>query len=289
MHGNTVSWLVVVIAILENVLPINDISLIKVFSSHWDPARGLTQRSEKPRFRGMSKTMEASEDDTNPTSTSQSSSPTTSLQEIPKEAPCETVETDGAFPNMPGTTVSAESESSTLRGSKRKRSNGGDVQRKHMSLPEIDALGRSIIYIDDVDFGTFHNILYFLYTGNINLQDQREEVDCPPEEAEGYPQDEVSPMALFQAADMYLIEPLRQQCFRYLVKTCTINNISSRLFDISVQSFEDLRKEYLAYMVKNFDKVKTTKEWREAILKMNDGSAEELKYQLGLLLEITTS
>lgn len=286
MHGNTVSWLLVVIAILENVLPFNNNSLIKVFSSRWDPARLLAQGSERPRF---DKTMEASEDDANPISTSEPSSPMNSLQIIPRKASSNTVETTGALPNMQDTTVSAESASSTFRGVKRKRPNGVDVQRKQISLPEIDFLGRSIIYIDDIDFGTFHNLLYFLYTGNINLQDQREQINWPSEEPKGYPQDEVSPMALFQAADMYLIAPLRQQCFRYLVKTCTINNISSRLFDISVQPFADLQKEYMGYMVKNFDKVRTTKEWREAIQKMKSGSAEELEYQHGILLEITTS
>lgn len=45
----------------------------------------------------------------------------------------------------------------------------------------------------------------------------------------------------------------------------------------------------MEYMVKNFDKVKTTKEWREIILQMNESSHEELKYQHGIMLEITTS
>ena len=95
-------------------------------------------------------------------------------------------------------------------------------------------------------------------------------------------------MSLFRAADMYLIEPLRQQSLLFLIDTCTINNISDRLFDINVQALEDLKTEFLEYMVKNFNQVIATKEWRETVLKIKDGSTEEMEYQLELLLDITT-
>ena len=108
------------------------------------------------------------------------------------------------------------------------------------------------------------------------------------EEPDGWPE-EADPVDLFRAADMYLVEPLRSRCLRFLIETCTINNISERLFDISIQPFEDLKKGFLEYMVKNFDKVKQTKEWREIILQMKESSLEELNCQLGIILEITTS
>lgn len=167
-----------------------------------------------------------------------------------------------------------------------------DAEGEKEFRPSLDELGRSILYIDDTDFVTFHNLLYFLYTGHVNLnhhwQDQAEQLIWPGKEPDGWPE-EANPTDLFRAADMYLVEPLRSRCLRFLVDTCTINNISERLFDISFQPFEDLKKGYLEYMVKNFDKVKKTKEWREAILQMNEASLEELKYQHGILLEITTS
>lgn len=145
-----------------------------------------------------------------------------------------------------------------------------------------------MLYIDDTDFVTFHNLLYFLYTGYTNLQDQAEKVSWSWKEPDGWPE-KADPFDLFRAADMYLVEPLRSRCLRFLIETCTINNISERLFNISIQPFEDLKKAFMEYMVKNFDKVKTTKEWREIILQMNESSHEELKYQHGIMLEITTS
>jgi hypothetical protein len=152
----------------------------------------------------------------------------------------------------------------------------------------MDQRGRPIIYVDDVDFVTFYNVIYFLYTGRTNIYYKRKEADWLADDQEKF-MDEPSPFALFKAADMYLIDDLRKNCFEYLVSTCTIRNISSRLFDASVNAFDDLKKEYMTYMLKNCDKVKDTDEWRETLLSMKDSLPEELEYQTRILLEITTS
>jgi hypothetical protein len=279
MLGNIVSWLLVAIPILENVLPIGINSLTIVLNPRWDRARASTHRGESPNLEGGK--------DPLPDNISEHPSLSSSLR-IDTDVSTNLTEMVTASLNIGIPPVLPETESPTIRGTKRKRPNEQEAQREQKSRPALDHRGRSIIYIDDVDFVTFHNILYFLYTGRINPQDQREEVTRPSEEPEVCSLEEPCPMSLFRAADMYLIEPLRQQSLRFLVKTCDRYNISDRLFDITIQSFEDLKTEYLKYMVENFNQVRDTDNWRETVLKIKDGSAEEMEYQLGLLLDITT-
>jgi hypothetical protein len=280
MLGNIASWLLVAIRILGNVPPFGINSLTIVFNSRWDRARGSTRRDQSPNLEGGK--------DPLPDNISEHPSLSSSLRIDTNHVSANSTEMITSSLNIGIPPVLPKTESSAIIGTKRKRSNEQETHRKQKSRPAIDHRGRPIIYIDDVDFVTFHNILYFLNTGRINLQYQREEVVRPWEEPEGCSLEEPCPVSLFRAADMYLIEPLRQQSLLFLIDTCTINNISDRLFDINVQALEDLKTEFLEYMVKNFNQVIATKEWRETVLKIKDGSTEEMEYQLELLLDITT-
>jgi hypothetical protein len=97
--------------------------------------------------------------------------------------------------------------------------------------------------------------------------------------------DDVS--ALYHAANMYLLEPLEERCYRYLEETCCLKNICERLFNSAGRFHERLKSKYLEYVVENYDKVKVTQEWEDAILKIQDSSTEEADYQLATLVEIS--
>ena len=149
--------------------------------------------------------------------------------------------------------------------------------------PNTDRLGRTILYIDDVDFVTMHNILYFLYTGCVNLH---HDSALLPEHPAGYPPP-VDATALYHAANMYLLEPLEERCYRYLASTCMVSNICERLFSSICKVHEKLKNKYFEYLVQNYDEVKMSQEWKDTILHISDCSPEEASYQLDVLLEIS--
>jgi BTB/POZ domain len=148
-----------------------------------------------------------------------------------------------------------------------------------------DEMGRMIIYVDNTDFTTMHNILYFLYTGSVNLHN--------PETWEGmfsYPNGypgEADAFALFRAANMYLLDDLESRCFHYLVATCTVENICTRLFSPDCRPYEALTNAYRKYLIKNYNAVRSSKEWEKAYLGMDDGTPEELQFRKALFLEIS--
>lgn len=158
------------------------------------------------------------------------------------------------------------------------------VETQQGRLPSTDRLGRTIIYVDDVDFVTMHNILYFLYTGCVNLH--HEVSSNLHEHSTGYPPP-ADPSALYHAANMSLLEPLEERCYRYLTSTCMPSNICERLFNSRCKVHEKLKNKYFEYIVQNYDEVKMTEEWKDTVLHIPNGSLEEISHQLNMLLEIS--
>jgi hypothetical protein len=142
-----------------------------------------------------------------------------------------------------------------------------------------------IISVNEFDFTTMHNLLYYLYTGCVNLHcpDPDAEVDNP----DGYP-NEVDAFQLFLAANMYLIEDLESRCFHYLRSTCTSKNITERLFDHpQCANHDKILTLYLDYVNQNFEEIKMTEEWEGMLLAMKDCTPEVIAHQSKLLLEIS--
>ena len=113
---------------------------------------------------------------------------------------------DGPFsrePNRPSVADSAETndESETSEH----RSVPGPEQR-----PLIDSRGRTIIYINDVEYVTMHNLLYFLYTGCVNLHNNSNAADASQMDINGYP-DPVDAFSMYRAANMYMVEDLEDR------------------------------------------------------------------------------
>ena len=151
------------------------------------------------------------------------------------------------------------------------------------SAPERRREERAIISVDNVDSTTMHNILYYLYTGCVNLHFS-DDKDCPV----GYPA-AADPFLLYRAANMYMLEELENRCYLYLCSTCTPENLIERLFDNPECVHHDrIRNMYVEYLTKNFESIKTTKEWNEMWVNMKDCSEELVAHKSKLLLEITS-
>lgn len=78
------------------------------------------------------------------------------------------------------------------------------------------------------DFDVFYNILYYIYTGIIVLEtspDLFEPANNAPKAVDVH--------LIYAAADRFLLQDLRHKAALFLMKTCTIDNVTSRLFGIS--------------------------------------------------------
>ena len=94
------------------------------------------------------------------------------------------------------------------------------VKRNSMQITSDRQYCIPIIELVDFDFHTIQNLVYFAYTGPINLQPNEkraEETSCYKE---------VEAFSLYKAAHMYGIKTLEHRCFVYLCATCTTSNTS---------------------------------------------------------------
>lgn len=146
----------------------------------------------------------------------------------------------------------------------------------------VDDHGRTVIQVKDIDFVTMHNLLYFLYTARANLHFGIAHARVPT----GYP-DKADAFELYRVADMYMVQSLTDRCFRFLTLTMTPDNICERLFNVLSQPYKELREEYIAFLLKNYGKVKETQSWKVIFLETEDLTLEERKYRAEALLEIT--
>lgn len=153
--------------------------------------------------------------------------------------------------------------------------------------PAVDSKGRTIIYIDDFDFVTVHNLLYFIYTDRVNLRYDRDETESDTFfEAEGCPAP-ADMFTIYRAAHMYLLERLERRALRALANTCTTVNICERLFNIDFKPYDDVKKEYFQFIIENYDEVKETKEWEGLMNNMVNSTRDTLAYQTSILHEIS--
>jgi BTB/POZ domain len=153
--------------------------------------------------------------------------------------------------------------------------------------PTTDDQGRVMVYIDDIDFVTMHNLLYFLYTGYVNLHHDPDSVQSDLRNPDGYP-DVVDAFSMYRAANMYLLEELEDRCYRYLVLTCSPENICERLFgNPACIHYDKIRNSLLEYVAKNYDTIKMSKEWEDMLLDLKNCSQELVAYRSKILLDVS--
>jgi hypothetical protein len=138
--------------------------------------------------------------------------------------------------------------------------------------------------IDDMDFVTLHNILYYIYTGCVNLHynnDYLKSHDLP----KGYPA-EPDPVRLYRNADKYLLPDLKVRCCNHIRLTLTPENVAEKLFSTDGQHHQELQNIFLAYLLEHFEKVRVTEGWEKALCEEGEIEPELLKYRLRMIFEI---
>ena len=107
---------------------------------------------------------------------------------------------------------------------------------------------------DGLSFDILHNIIFYLYTGEISLvsdvSEKRWQVPDPT-----IP-NLCSAEEIFLSATAFGLDDLSATTSGFLRATCTVGNITSRIFGMYAQMSSALREMYQEFFLKNWDKVK---------------------------------
>jgi hypothetical protein len=148
---------------------------------------------------------------------------------------------------------------------------------------------RQIIYLDeeddDIDFVTLHNILYYIYTGHVNLYNDAHgsKTLALPVGSPAKP----DPFRLSRNADKFLLPALVDRCRNHIHLVLTPEMVVEKLFSTESQRHQGLRNVFLDFLLQNFDKVKKTKEWEQVMSLEEDVDPSLLSYRLRTIFEIT--
>jgi hypothetical protein len=128
---------------------------------------------------------------------------------------------------------------------------------------------------------TLHNLLYYFYTGQVNLPVEGSSAkygNCPVVS---------DPFELYRKAKKYHIEDLTQRCFLYLISTLTTSNICSRLLNFWITSYPELKEAYISFLVDHFSIVQHLEEWVKFEKWAWDSSNPESDLHVQLLADIS--
>lgn len=137
---------------------------------------------------------------------------------------------------------------------------------------------------DDIDFVTLHNILYYIYTGCVNLiLGKSRRYETLPE---GFPP-KPDPFMLHRNAEKFLLTKLKDHCFRYLKGTTTGSNVAERLFHPDCEHHDNLREFFFEYFMSHYKEATKSEAWGDLILQKQKLSSSVKRYRRSMLLEIT--
>ena len=109
---------------------------------------------------------------------------------------------------------------------------------------------------------SMHNLLYYLYTGKVNLHFDHQDVPgLPSIQPKGYPP-EVDAFELHALARFLGIEKLETLCLEYVRITCTIENVSTTLITKN-RLDESLIDMLVSFIKDNYKEVTQTHGWEQ--------------------------
>lgn len=106
-------------------------------------------------------------------------------------------------------------------------------------------------YTDHIDFTTLHNILYYIYTGSVNLILSDCHQDTRSKLPEGFPE-KPDPFNLYRNAERFELTGLKDRCYSYLSITTTQQNVVQRLYHFDCCNRIRLITLFLDYFLRFF-------------------------------------
>ena len=128
---------------------------------------------------------------------------------------------------------------------------------------------------------TLHNLLYYMYTGKVNLHISGSPTptysNCPKVTDE---------FELYRVATKYGLNQLAARCLHYLRSTLTPMNVCKRLFNLWCLDYPALKDSYIDYLIQSFNVVQRRDEWNRFVSQVKDEENPENDLHQQLLEEI---
>jgi hypothetical protein len=145
------------------------------------------------------------------------------------------------------------------------RSNNADVPPDS----EDRTIHRTHIKVED-DFDLLHNVLYYLYTDQISFA-----TDLTYEPPEKH-LPKLSPAEdIYAMADRLLLDELKAKAFDFLDRTCTVENITARIFSKFSMLYKEIGDIYVTYFCNNWEQVKTAKAYEEFFVEKEEADTND--------------
>lgn len=123
----------------------------------------------------------------------------------------------------------------------------------------------------EIDYAVFHNILYYLYTGVVTFDTHPYTTEIT---GEMYTIDVES---LFAAADLLLLFDLKKLIFKFLRRTCDVDNITSRVFSPFARLHSEVDKFYCSYFKAHLVEVMDTRSYGDFFRMVDDSPDAEFR------------
>jgi hypothetical protein len=154
---------------------------------------------------------------------------------------------------------------------------------------------RKVITINSARFTDYHNILYYIYTGSLNLRfPSANTKDLRPMSAgtvyggAGFPRP-ANVNEIYRLAGMMNLTELQTRAYHYLMSTCSVDNIFDRLFDpyCKHSTHAPVRSVYQHFLARNWDKVRSSGQWGNLLRRYRSTQRDdEAEYLLEAMCEI---
>jgi hypothetical protein len=150
-------------------------------------------------------------------------------------------------------------------------------------LKPIKALlsgNRKVIPVHNARFTDYHNILYYIYTGTLNLRFPPKDITRPATPMTGntlsFPRP-ANPNEIYRLAGMMGLLELQGRAYHYLLATCTVDNIFDRLFDpyCKVTEHREVRIVYQQYLAKNWIQIRSHGAWHQLLRRYRTTQRED--------------
>jgi hypothetical protein len=159
---------------------------------------------------------------------------------------------------------------------------------------------RKVIPVQNARFTDYHNILYYIYTGSLNLRfpigGTLNERPMSSGITNGYGWEmtaafprPANPNEIYRLAGTMGLAELQTRAYHYLMSTCSVENIFDRLFDpyCKAATHAPVRGVYQQFLARNWDKVRSSGQWGTLLRRYRSTQREdEAEYLVDAMCEI---
>jgi hypothetical protein len=122
------------------------------------------------------------------------------------------------------------------------------------------------------DFDVVHNVLYYIYTNRITFST----IASPEPQSKGGQPNVCDGEEVFALAHRLDLEDLKKKALEFLGRSCTLRNITSRVFNQSACLYDEVAKVYDEYFKRNWATIRNSAEFKNHMSLMEESDPAEM-------------